>query len=87
MVDYSEPGWTEQARQVTGGKGPDVVLDGAGGHIGWAAFEVTAPGGRFSAHGAPSNEFAKIDPDEVRGHRVTVFGSSRCSLRAPTPTG
>jgi NADPH:quinone reductase len=80
VVDYSEPGWTEQARQVTGGKGPDVVLDGVGGHIGWAAFEVTASGGRFSAHGAPSNEFAKIDPAEARGHRVTVFGIEQVQL-------
>lgn len=80
VVDYSESGWTEQVREVTGGKGPDVVFDGVGGHIGSAAFEVTAPDGRFSAHGAPSNEFAKVDPDEARRHGVAVFGIEQVQL-------
>ncbi|KAA9154188.1 zinc-binding dehydrogenase [Amycolatopsis acidicola] len=52
-VDYSEPDWTEQVRALIGG-GPDVVFDGVGGEIGRAALEITAPGGRFSVHGASS---------------------------------
>ena len=47
-VDYSEPDWAERARAVTGGAGPDVVLDGAGGALGRAAFEITA-----AADGSP----------------------------------
>jgi NADPH2:quinone reductase len=74
VVDYSEPGWPERVREVTGGPGPDVVFDGAGGQIGRAAFEITAPGGRFSAHGAPSGEFAEIDPQEAERRGVTVRG-------------
>src|SRR5882724_7314317 len=48
VVDYSEPGWVEGVRQASGGRGADLVFDGVGGEIGGAAFEVTAPGGRFS---------------------------------------
>jgi NADPH:quinone reductase len=52
VVDYSEPGWEERVRAVTGHAGAELVFDGAGGQIGRSAFEVTARGGRFSAHGA-----------------------------------
>jgi NADPH:quinone reductase len=72
-IDYSEPGWTERVCQATEGRGPDVVLDGAGGALGRAAFEITAPGGRFSAHGAPGG-FAAIDPGEAERRGVTVRG-------------
>ncbi len=74
VVDYSEPGWPEQVCEATGGAGPDVVFDGVGGQIGKAAFEVTAHGGRFSAHGAPSGGFAEIDPQEAQRRGVTVRG-------------
>ena len=73
-VDYSEPGWPEQVREATGGPGPDVVFDGVGGQIGLAAFEITARGGRVSAHGAPSGGFAEIDPREAERRGVTVRG-------------
>src|SRR6266545_5563894 len=73
-VDYSRPDWTERVRKATGGAGPDVVFDGAGGQIGLAAFEATARGGRFSAHGAASGGFAAIDPQEAERRGVTVRG-------------
>src|SRR5437773_549555 len=57
VVDYSGPDWPERVREATGGTGPDVVFDGAGGELGRAAFEITARGGRFSAHGGPSGGF------------------------------
>jgi NADPH2:quinone reductase len=74
VVDYSEPGWTDRVREVTGGAGADVVLDGAGGAIGRAAFEVTARGGRFSAHGAPSGAFTVFDPADAGKRGITVSG-------------
>ncbi|MET9242472.1 zinc-binding dehydrogenase [Nonomuraea sp. NPDC003709] len=71
-VDYSEPGWTGRVLEATGGAGPDVVFDGVGGEIGRAAFEVTAPGGRFSVHGASSGEVTVVDP--ARREDVDVIG-------------
>jgi len=67
-VDYSEPGWTDQVRQLTAGRGADVVFDGAGGRLGGAAFGVTADGGRFSAHGVSDGGVAGFDA-EAAGHR------------------
>src|SRR6266542_514117 len=82
-VDYSQPDWTERVREATGGAGPDVVFDGAGGQIGLAAFEATARGGRFSAHGAASGGFAAIDPQEAERRGVTVRGIEQVRGAAP----
>ncbi len=51
VVDYSEEGWTDRAREALGGAGADVLLDGVGGELGLAGFALTADGGRVSAHG------------------------------------
>ncbi|MEV4759226.1 zinc-binding dehydrogenase [Micromonospora sp. NPDC049559] len=74
-VDYSEPDWAARVRSVVGGL--DVVLDGAGGAYGRAAFDLLAPGGRFSAHGMPSGEFAVADPAVARERGVTATGIER----------
>lgn len=74
VVDYSQPGWPQQALAAAGGTGPDVVFDGVGGEIGQAAFQITARGGRFSAHGAPSGRFAPIDRQEAERRTITVRG-------------
>ncbi|MBO2453011.1 zinc-binding dehydrogenase [Actinomadura barringtoniae] len=73
-VDYSEPGWAERVLEATGGHGADVVLDGVGDEIGRAAFDATAEGGRFSAHGATISGFTELDPQEVERRRVTLYG-------------
>src|ERR1700744_989668 len=72
--DYSGPGWTSRVSGLTGGAGPAVVFDGAGGSLGVAAFAITAAGGRFSAHGAPSGGFAPVDRDEAAQRGITVTG-------------
>jgi len=74
VVDYSEPDWPKRVVDATGGTGPDVVFDGAGGELGRAAFDITARGGRFSAHGAPSGGFTAIEPHEAARRRVIVHG-------------
>ena len=74
VVDYSDPGWTARVSALTGGAGPAVVFDGAGGSLGVAAFAITAAGGRFSAHGAPSGGFAPVDRDEAAQRGITVTG-------------
>ncbi|MET7651771.1 MULTISPECIES: zinc-binding dehydrogenase [unclassified Streptomyces] len=87
VVDVSEADWVERAREAltadvteaaeaTGGReaAADVVLDGVGGELGLAAFPLTAVGGRFSAHGAPSGGFAEVDVAEAERRGVTLFG-------------
>jgi NADPH2:quinone reductase len=82
VVDYSESGWPEQILAVTGGAGPSTVFDGVGGEIGKAAFAITALGGRFSAHGAPSGGFAQIDRQEAE-RRDQTFPLKRAADAHP----
>ncbi|WP_326604557.1 zinc-binding dehydrogenase [Streptomyces sp. NBC_01799] len=76
VIDGADAGWVEQARtalEAAGGPA-DVVLDGVGGAMGAAAFTLTADGGRFSAHGAPTGGFAPIDPQEAARRGITLRG-------------
>ncbi|AIR99141.1 zinc-binding dehydrogenase [Streptomyces glaucescens] len=72
-VDVTTADWPEQARAALGGAA-DVVLDGVGGPLGAAALPLTAPGGRFSAHGAPTGAFADLDRADATRRGVTLYG-------------
>jgi NADPH2:quinone reductase len=74
VVDYSDAGWPRHVLEATAGAGANVVFDGAGGELGRAAFDVTAPGARFSAHGAPSGDFVTVDRSEGERRGITMFG-------------
>jgi len=74
VIDYSKPGWEKAVLDATGGRGADVVFEGAGGELGAAAFSVVRDGGWFSAHGAPSGGFADYDPAEAERRGITVKG-------------
>jgi NADPH:quinone reductase len=80
VVDYSRPDWIDRVRHATGGL--DVVLDGAGGAVGRAAFDLVVPGGRFSAHGTPSGEFATADQAQARARGITATGIEQVQLSA-----
>lgn len=86
VVDYSQPDWAGQAVRITGGTGPSLVLDGIGGDIGRAAFDVTADGGRFSAHGTPGGGFAPVNPSDASERGIEVLGIDRVQLEPAEAT-
>ncbi|MEU1983153.1 zinc-binding dehydrogenase [Nocardia sp. NPDC019395] len=71
-IDYSQPEWTERVLTATGGQGPRVVLDGAGGEPGDSALAITAAGGRFIGYGASAGEFAGAAAEPARERGVEV---------------
>lgn len=71
-VDYGLPGWTDAVLEAGNGGRPAVVLDGVGGPVGTAAFELIADGGRFSAHGSPSGSFASVGEAAARRRQVQL---------------
>ncbi|MEU1041566.1 zinc-binding dehydrogenase [Streptomyces sp. NPDC005907] len=75
-VDATLPDWPAAAAAALGGddRAADVVLDGVGGQLGSAAFPVTADGGRFSAHGAPTGGFTRVDREEAARRGITLLG-------------
>lgn len=81
VVDAASPDWPRHAAEALGGPGADVVLDGVGGALGAAAFPLTATGGRFSAHGAPTGHgFAAVPTDEADRRSITVLGIADVQL-------
>lgn len=79
VIDYSRDGWVARARAAAADDGNptggvDVVLDGAGGRLGLAAFEAAGRGSRFLAYGASAGGFADLDGDETARRGVTVIG-------------
>ncbi|MGZ3639905.1 MAG: zinc-binding dehydrogenase [Ktedonobacterales bacterium] len=82
VVKYGELCWLEQVRSATDGVGPTLVFDGVGGTIGRAAFDMTARGGQFSAHGAPSDGFAAIEPQEAEQRGAVVRGLAQVQFAA-----
>jgi NADPH2:quinone reductase len=69
VLDYSEPGWADAIRGQA-----DVVFDGVGDRIGLAAFDATADGGTFSAHGATLGGFTATDPERAERRGITLRG-------------
>lgn len=72
VVDYSAPDWPARVREATGGRGADLVFDGAGGAYGRAAFDAVADGGRFVSYGSAGGGITQIDPELAERRKVTV---------------
>ncbi|BBG00036.1 MULTISPECIES: zinc-binding dehydrogenase [Pseudonocardia] len=69
---YDRPGWTDDAREATGGRGVDLVFDGVGGDAGRGAFDLLAPGGRVLLHGWSAGTPTPFGPDELWERALTV---------------
>lgn len=64
-VDYTATGWTEQVRDLTAGRGVDVVLEIAGGETFSQALSVLAPFGRIVVAGMAGREPLRLDDKAV----------------------
>ncbi|GHE81702.1 NADPH:quinone reductase [Amycolatopsis deserti] len=74
VVDYTQPGWTDQARA---GGPVDVVFDHVGGAPGRDAFELLTPGaGRQIIFGFSSGAPLDVRPAELVGRGLTLTGFS-----------
>lgn len=83
VVDYTEDGWTDAVRDAFDGLPVDVLLDGVGGALGTEAFSLVADGGRVSAHGAASGDFATPDQQSAAARGIVVRGIAEVQFEAP----
>lgn len=72
VVDYSQPDWVAQVRELTGGV--QVLLDGAGGQTGRVAMAAVEHGGRVLGYGNAAGGFADFDTDAAAAQDISVFG-------------
>jgi NADPH:quinone reductase-like Zn-dependent oxidoreductase len=75
-IDYTQPGWASEVRDLTGGRGIDLVID----HVGESAFpdavKALASKGRIVICGASSGTHAKLDLIDLFARQISVIGSS-----------
>jgi NADPH:quinone reductase-like Zn-dependent oxidoreductase len=74
VVDYSEPGWTDRVKEITGRRGVDVALEMAGGAMLERTLSVLAPYGRLVHYGTASGERTAFDPSRLIPFNATIVG-------------
>jgi NADPH2:quinone reductase len=52
VVDYTQPRWPSVAQELTGGAGPDIIYESAGGAVTKGCLEALAPRGQLVIYGA-----------------------------------
>jgi NADPH:quinone reductase len=86
VLEYSAPDFSARVRELTGGRGVDVVLDGVGGEPRRQGQEALAPFGRLIHFGNTSGEpEAFISPLFLRPRNLSSIGFSLDSLRDERP--
>lgn len=74
LVNYSEDGWEERVRELTGGKGVDVALEMVGGDVFHKTVKCLAIFGRLVTYGAASGEQATFYPANLMRRNQSVIG-------------
>jgi NADPH2:quinone reductase len=70
--DYLPGDWPDTVTEALGARKPTVVLDGVGGGVGRAAFELLDGGGRHVLFGASAGAWTEITTQDLIGRGLTV---------------
>ena len=73
-VDYTAPGWAEEVKELTGGRGADVVLEMVGGETVAQALDALAPFGRMVVYGQSSGLAATVNPQRLVNFNQSIVG-------------
>jgi NADPH2:quinone reductase len=60
-VDYSQPGWVDRVRELTGGKGVELVVDSVGGKVLQGSVQCLAYRGRCITVGGAGRDEQPLD--------------------------
>ena len=71
-VDYRREGWVDDVKSALGDRTINVALDGVGGTIGRAAFDLVAPGGRMVLFGYTEGAPMELSAPDLFAHGVSV---------------
>jgi NADPH2:quinone reductase len=74
-IDYRVPGWPDAVQEALGDREVTLVIDGVGGEVGRAAFELLGAGGRFVIFGYTAGAPTAITSDELLTTGQTVTGA------------
>ena len=71
-IDYRREGWVDDVKSALGDRTINVALDGVGGTIGRAAFDLVAPGGRMVLFGYTEGAPMELSAPDLFAHGVSV---------------
>lgn len=71
-VDYREPGWPERVLAALDGRKPTVLLDGVGGEVGRAGFDMLDTGGRIVMFGWTSGGVTPFTSADIAAGSLSV---------------
>jgi NADPH:quinone reductase len=72
VIDHRADGWADDVRAVLAGRAVTLALDGVGGQIGRAAFELIEPGGRMVVFGWASGDAMPLSVGDLYATGVSV---------------
>lgn len=75
VINYSDGAWVDQVKQLTGGRGADVIYDPVGGDIFDLSTKCIAPGGRLLVIGFASGRIPTIAANRILIKDIAIVGA------------
>ncbi len=75
-ANYRTQDWVKEIRSMMGGRGPDVVIDSAGGETFDKAIDLVRPGGRVVIYGATLGAAKELQLRRIFWKQLDVLGST-----------
>jgi NADPH:quinone reductase len=73
-ISYDEPGWTDQVRELTSGRGVDVLIESIGGEVFEQNFDALATFGRYLLLGSTRGPGEPIAPRRLMTKSQALIG-------------
>ncbi|HTA70455.1 MAG TPA: NADPH:quinone oxidoreductase family protein [Bryobacteraceae bacterium] len=74
-LSYRDDTWVDQVKQLTGGRGADVIYDPVGGDIFDLSTKCIAPGGRLIVIGFASGRIPSIAANRILLKNISIVGA------------
>ena len=75
-ANYRPQDWPKEILALTGGRGPDVVIDSVGGETFARAVDLLRPGGRIATYGATTGPVRELVLRAVFWRQISVLGTT-----------
>jgi NADPH:quinone reductase-like Zn-dependent oxidoreductase len=75
VINYNDATWVDQVKQLTGGRGADVIYDPVGGDVFDLSTKCIAPGGRLLVIGFASGRIPSIAANRILLKNISIVGA------------
>ncbi len=75
-VNYRGANWVKDLREMAGGGGPDLVIDGTGGTVFEQAIDLVRPGGRVVTYGSTLGAAPALQVRRIFFKQIDILGTT-----------